>query len=82
MKQNKWFFNDGMYKQLINGYELTITDNSVFIWWCCSLNGEVIDSSYNENNPQSMSINHAKEAAEFAYLRHYTKDLVFPDFLN
>lgn len=82
MIKQKWFHDSGVYQLEIDGYKLMVTDNNYYIWWCCILGNEVIDSSYNKNNPQSMTIQQAKDAAYQTYLNHYTKDVVFPDFLN
>lgn len=78
----KWSFDNGTYELIVNGYKLVVTNNGVFIWWACILDREVIDSSYNKKNPQSMTVQDAKNSAYQAYLDDYTKDLVFPDFLN
>lgn len=82
MNKLKWENDNGLYFLEVNGYKLSVTDNGVFIWWCCILNNEVIDSSYNKNNPQSMTVEQAKTSAYECYLNHYTKDIIFPDFLD
>lgn len=82
MDQQKWVIDNGVYKLNINDYQLIITDNSVFIWWCCLFKKEVVDSSYNRGKPKPKTIKEAKEAAYNSHIDHYTKDLDFPDFLN